>query len=1303
MKKNSLIYFLLLFYSFLYSELVITYTTTSETPSTYNGRITISNTNTRYVWDGLFYNIWGVEFITTSQITSVTGAKRYTIKDNLVFIEIPDWQKAIGLNTTLTINFVAQKSGNLIYPQNLKARYMRGPVLYPDYDDLPGTWSKNKQNLSINDLIKDPQDYYSEAFNYMPDSMIIYKPPHKTQIYIGQATSVYMSGTPNVRIWIPSKYLAMGIAFAYEIFKINPNYMCALATKENWTCGVYHERLGVFTTPVLIDGTTWYWGMTAHPDGPFQQEPGNFTDCKAFYPDYLPDNASHSDYVSISVSTTDPRFITSAISAAISLTLLRELYNAVPTLWFQDFCLNAKDSFAELVFITFGYNRGWLALNFDIFYPDRDRKNALEVTDLIAAYNLGGFGDHVTYIRDATKVMNRSDNIYDEKIYWQDMQVFFQRLRMFYGRGIPSDSEWQQMISDVQRAFNLLASRWGSNYVRFRYDFLTLLRVMKKYLPTPYNPSPKGVEWKDRLTGAGFRLDVEDLPPQITINSPQNNSSVSGIVNFDVTVTDDNYAKDGGVRKVYCYYVIYGVTNTIILSNGGSGRRYTASASLPNGTVNLTFIAEDIIGNTTTKNITLNVSNIGNTPPVAKLQLIDGLRVSGIFKLEAICSDREYIRMVEFYINNNFVVRFSSNPTNLYSYSLDTTKLPNGPIVVKVITYDDIYQVATDTATLIVMNVSGDELPYGWFEPPTPLENSVLTSTVTICVFANDDKGISNVEFYLDTTYISNFSYVLNNRYYLTFDTSRYKNGKRTLIVAVCDTAGQVVYLKRNFTLNNPNAPHEDNSSNTPPVISINNPKNGEIINKQTTSVVSISFSVFDNDGISFVELYINDVKHYEVNSPTISVINYNWSVLNISTGNYIIRVIAQDRLGLRTSVNVNVKVETEITPPLEEETYVEIVSPKDKESIGRTSSLFIIAKTSSNVQISKVEFYVNETKVKSVNVGSYSGIYDYVWDTTQIPLGTYVLKVIVYTVTGSTISHQISVTLTENITSTINFIWPPINNYQLEASTTILISITDEESSKVFVDLKLNDTLLISNTYYLTNKEIMVSYFLDINMFTSGNYLITIEVVNEKGLVAKAFRTINLIKRPPEIELNIGDKSVLKGEIDLKIKVLNNVNKILSAIVFLDSQQILFQDISDFIDEISFKLNTNFYPNGQYELKVLVIFENNDSIEKKLNISINNIAAEELAKNKIFLTEKIIFNPTKNIVDFTKSSKGMINLKEIKIYDSIGRLVKYINSYPFEWDGCAENGKKLKSGVYFYILTTTDSKTKKGEILLLR
>jgi hypothetical protein len=58
------------------------------------------------------------------------------------------------------------------------------------------------------------------------------------------------------------------------------------------------------------------------------------------------------------------------------------------------------------------------------------------------------------------------------------------------------------MMADVQRASNVLAAHWDGRTVSFRYDFLTLLRVAKQYLPQPYNPRPTGSNWYSLVTNA---------------------------------------------------------------------------------------------------------------------------------------------------------------------------------------------------------------------------------------------------------------------------------------------------------------------------------------------------------------------------------------------------------------------------------------------------------------------------------------------------------------------------------------------------------------------------------------------------------------------------------------------------------------------------------------------------------------------------------------------------------------------------------------------------------------------------------
>lgn len=102
-----------------------------------------------------------------------------------------------------------------------------------------------------------------------------------------------------------------------------------------------------------------------------------------------------------------------------------------------------------------------------------------------------------------TDTMNKTtDRIYDAALTWTDVNAFFAELRTFFANGAPSNSEWSAMLSDVQRAFNVLAQHWGGSTVSYRYDFLTLLRVAKQYFPKPYNARPTSDQWYYSVKGA---------------------------------------------------------------------------------------------------------------------------------------------------------------------------------------------------------------------------------------------------------------------------------------------------------------------------------------------------------------------------------------------------------------------------------------------------------------------------------------------------------------------------------------------------------------------------------------------------------------------------------------------------------------------------------------------------------------------------------------------------------------------------------------------------------------------------------
>lgn len=516
--------FLFLSFSLLASdELTFDYNTEAEDATSYVGKLVISNPNTSYTWNGSFFAVFYIQFQTSSQVTNLTsdnGAVEYRQNGSYVTVEL-GWQSLIDLGGSVNLTIEATKQGQQVYPEKFTVQYVRGKdIRYPDYGSLPATWYKGKLDLTSADLINDPGNYYDTTSQAVTGMFIMYEPHNTTQIQMGQVDSVpYPVNTVNgVRIWIPTRLMVMGIGVVYELFKINPNYMCALGTKENYAAGVVGPDVGNTNNPVEIDGETWYWPIVAHPDGPYQQETGNFNDAKSFYPDFYPTDAAHDDYTKITVDFNDHNWISSAISSGISITVTREFLNAI-NVGYNEFMDSAVDSWAEFSIVTYAYNRGINDFLSKKVFTD-NREAALISSDIAEDFGMGGFANHVPTVRAITDAMNKAlYDVYDVQITWQDMDIFFPKLRMFYARGFPNDTEWNAMKQDVQRAFNVLASHWGGSYISFRYDFLTMIRVIKEYLPKPHNPRPTGQDWYYQVTNNCSTNVINDVVTDNTVKS----------------------------------------------------------------------------------------------------------------------------------------------------------------------------------------------------------------------------------------------------------------------------------------------------------------------------------------------------------------------------------------------------------------------------------------------------------------------------------------------------------------------------------------------------------------------------------------------------------------------------------------------------------------------------------------------------------------------------------------------------------------------------------------------------------------
>ncbi len=487
-------------------ELRTTYTTTSEDNASFTGKITLENPNNSYVWNGTYFAIRSAEFETTSQITSMKcsdgSSLGYTVEGDVVTLDL-SWQSLFPYGTSVEIEIEATKSGSKVYPQQFKTHYVRGEnITYPEYQGLPPSWAPQKPDLSAEDLIFNQAEYYNPNLPPIQDKLIMYDPPSDTQIQIGLAPNIDypVNGATDVRAWIPTKYMAMGLGFVLEELNINPNYLAALGSKEDWAACVTKDPSVTQGIIVVIDGEEWVWPIQIdHPDGPYQVESGNFNDMVSFFPDYFPPSASHDNYTKVSDDMSDPNWISSAIVAGISLTVSREMLNAVPEAEYTEFMANAKDEWAEFVILTFAYNRGMGSLEAKKLFST-NREQALNSTDICENFDMGGFASHVPTVRAITDAMNNeTTDIYDAEITWTDIENFLAELRTFFANGVPSDAEWNAMREDMHGAYDVLAQHWGGTHISLRYDFLTLIRVLKKYRPQPYHPRPTGEDWYYRV------------------------------------------------------------------------------------------------------------------------------------------------------------------------------------------------------------------------------------------------------------------------------------------------------------------------------------------------------------------------------------------------------------------------------------------------------------------------------------------------------------------------------------------------------------------------------------------------------------------------------------------------------------------------------------------------------------------------------------------------------------------------------------------------------------------------------------
>lgn len=224
------------------------------------------------------------------------------------------------------------------------------------------------------------------------------------------------------------------------------------------------------------------------------------------------------------------------------------------------------------------------------------------------------------------------------------------------------------------------------------------------------------------------------------------------------------------------------------------------------GNYNVKLVVTDNDGQKSEKQLTIKISAESDEPPTCEILYPKNNNVvTNIITISGTATDDYGISRIELYIDNNlfitlsFIVGSASEDIKIkidnysqdivflstspyYTFLLDTKNLPIGTHMIKMVVYDTVNQLAFDQKIIIKDDPPSCKI----LSPP---ENSFVSKIVSISGTANDDFGITKVEFYINDKFLIGFS---SPPYIYLWDTKDVLNGEYVIKMKVYDTSNQV-------------------------------------------------------------------------------------------------------------------------------------------------------------------------------------------------------------------------------------------------------------------------------------------------------------------------------------------------------------------------------------------------------------------------------------------------------------------------------------------------------------------------------
>lgn len=539
-----------------------------------------------------------------------------------------------------------------------------------------------------------------------------------------------------------------------------------------------------------------------------------------------------------------------------------------------------------------------------------------------------------------------------------------------------------------------------------------------------------------------------EAAPVVTLAAPAANAKYAPPATITVSANASDSDSSASIAKVDFY------AGTTLIGTATTAPYTVNWNNVPVGSYNLTAKA------TSSQNLTATSAAVKvtvNTAPTVTLTApATGTGYAGLatVNLAADAGDADgNLTKVDFYRGSTLVGTAAAAP-----YATTMTGVQPGTYSITARATDSLGAVTISTAsTITVTNPITVAMT-------SPANNATFAppATIALTADASDSNGtISKVEFYNGTSTL--IGTATGAPY--TVNWSNVASGKYIIVAKATDSQGITKFSAAINVL-----------VDSAPVVSLASPANNSTYSGPAS--IALAANVSDSDGtISKVQFMNGSTVLATLTAPPYT---YQWN--SVPAGNYTLRVIATDNLGLAaTSDPVSVTVGAD-TPP-----NVNLTTPAANQTFVAPANIVLHANASdSGGSIAKVEFFQGATLVGTVTEAPYS----YLWS--NVPAGSYTLTAKATDNGGNTTtSGVINISVVANQLPTVSVSASP-TEATAPATIGLSASASDNDGTIAKIEFFQGDTLLgtVSSAPYAYNWTSVAA----------GTYSITAKATDDRG-----------------------------------------------------------------------------------------------------------------------------------------------------------------------------------------------------------